>query len=163
MGWLRAPPPNTLATSRSFHTQRNWKIASEAMAGTDSGMTIFRKIVMWLAPSTRAASITSLGREPMKFFSRKIAIGMPKMAWASQIEGMPSSGSFSNAVAAEEAQQRDEAHLQRHDHQRHDEHRQGVTALEVHPRQGVGGERGDHDRDDRARHGDAHGVPEERS
>ena len=45
------------------------------------------KIVMWLAPSTRAASMTSLGSDPMKFFNRKMAIGMPKMACANQMEG----------------------------------------------------------------------------
>src|SRR5665811_1208106 len=37
-------PPNVLATSRSFHTQRNWKIPNEAIAGIDNGSTIDRKI-----------------------------------------------------------------------------------------------------------------------
>ncbi|EBA06968.1 hypothetical protein SSE37_00815 [Sagittula stellata E-37] len=35
---------NTLATSRSFQVQRNWKIAKEASAGSDSGRMILMKI-----------------------------------------------------------------------------------------------------------------------
>ena len=34
------PEVNTVATSRSFHTQRNWKMPKEAMAGIDSGSTM---------------------------------------------------------------------------------------------------------------------------
>jgi hypothetical protein len=33
-----------MATSRSFQTQRNWKMAKEASAGNDSGRTILVKI-----------------------------------------------------------------------------------------------------------------------
>jgi len=68
-------------------------MANEASAGTDNGSTMRTKIVMCEAPSTRAASITSLGSEPMKFFSRKMASGMPKMACAIQMVGVPSNAS----------------------------------------------------------------------
>jgi hypothetical protein len=45
----------TSAISRSFQTQRNWKIPNEASAGTESGRTILKKILQFDAPSTRAA------------------------------------------------------------------------------------------------------------
>ena len=35
MGWVLRP--NVSATRRSYHVHRNWKIASEAIAGTPSG------------------------------------------------------------------------------------------------------------------------------
>ena len=69
-------------TSRSFHTQRNWKIANDAIAGTDSGSTILRKIRKWLAPSTRAASNRSRGSWAMKLCSRKIASGSANIVCA---------------------------------------------------------------------------------
>jgi hypothetical protein len=74
-------------------------MASDAIAGTDSGRTIFTKIDMWLAPSTRAASITSLGRAPMKFLSRKIASGIAKIECAIQIDGTPDSCSGNQSAA----------------------------------------------------------------
>ena len=50
-----------------------------------------------------------------------------------------------------EPQDRDQRHLQRHDEQPDDEHEQHVPAAELHPRERVGGERGDGDRDHRRR------------
>jgi hypothetical protein len=61
-----APLAKMSATSRSFQTQRNWKMANEAIAGTVSGNTIRKKICPCPAPSTLAASITSLGISRMK-------------------------------------------------------------------------------------------------
>ena len=58
---------NTSAVSRSFHTQRNWKMAKDASAGTESGITMLRKIFQFDAPSTRAASIRSRGSVMKKF------------------------------------------------------------------------------------------------
>ena len=78
------PPEKISATSRSFHTQRNWKIANDASAGTASGSTMRKKICPWLAPSTRAASITSPGISEMKLCSRKIASGRAKIVCAIQ-------------------------------------------------------------------------------
>ena len=59
------PPRNTYATSRSFQTQRNWKIANAARAGTDSGTMSRQKIVKWSAPSILADSMIDEGRDPM--------------------------------------------------------------------------------------------------
>ena len=39
------PDANVSATSKSFHTHRNWKIAIEAIPGTANGRTIRRKTV----------------------------------------------------------------------------------------------------------------------
>ena len=47
-----------------------------------------------------------------------------------------------------ELQDRDEGHLEGHDHEAHHQHEHHVAAPELHPREGVGGERGDGDRDD---------------
>ena len=40
--------PNVSATRRSFHVQRNWKIASDAIAGRPSGRIRRRKIVIFV-------------------------------------------------------------------------------------------------------------------
>jgi hypothetical protein len=55
-------PKNTIATSRSFQTHKNWKIAKEAMTGTERGSTNVVKVVKGDAPSTWADSIKSDGR-----------------------------------------------------------------------------------------------------
>ena len=60
-----APPRNTYATSRSFQTHMNWKIANAARAGIESGMIRRQKIVKWSAPSIRADSMIEEGSEPM--------------------------------------------------------------------------------------------------
>ena len=52
-------PAKIRATSRSFHTHMNWKMASAAMAGRASGITSRKKILNSLAPSMRAASSSS--------------------------------------------------------------------------------------------------------
>ena len=59
------PPRNTYATSRSFQTHMNWKIANAASAGTDSGTIRRQKIVKWSAPSIRADSMIDDGSDPM--------------------------------------------------------------------------------------------------
>ena len=41
-------------------------------------------MVMWLAPSTRAASMMSFGSAEMKFLRMKMQNGMPKQTWANQ-------------------------------------------------------------------------------
>ncbi len=58
-------PRNSSATSRSFQTQRNWKIANAAIAGIDIGTIRRQNVVKWLAPSTFADSITERGRVAM--------------------------------------------------------------------------------------------------
>ena len=47
-----------------------------------SGSTICRKIREWLAPSMRAASMSSPGSSEMKLCSRKMPIGSEKQTWA---------------------------------------------------------------------------------
>ena len=72
---------NTRPTSRSFQTHRNWKIASDAIAGSPIGSTTVRKTFSSDAPSMRAASSSSRGMPAKKFRSRKIANGRPNATW----------------------------------------------------------------------------------
>lgn len=69
------------ATSMSFHTHRNWKIAGDAMAGSPSGRTICPKVRHSLAPSMRADSRSSRGTCRKKLRSRNIANGSPRATW----------------------------------------------------------------------------------
>jgi hypothetical protein len=69
------------ATSRSFQVQRNWKIASDAIAGNPSGRIRRTKILTSDAPSMRADSRMSLGIPMKKLRSRKIANGSPNAVW----------------------------------------------------------------------------------
>src|SRR4051812_30727060 len=75
---------NTSDISRSFQTQRNWKIAKDASAGTESGSTTRKKMRKLEAPSTRAASIRSRGSVMKKFLNRKMQKGRAKAQCASQ-------------------------------------------------------------------------------
>ena len=59
-------PRNTSATSRSFQTHRNWKIANAPSAGTDSGSTIRMNVWKCDAPSIAADSNRSRGSCEMK-------------------------------------------------------------------------------------------------
>src|SRR4029453_14158550 len=74
---LRSPPRKTYATSRSFQTQRNWKMANAASAGTERGMMRRQKIVKWSAPSIFADSMIDDGRDPMWFGKGKLGGGNP--------------------------------------------------------------------------------------
>src|SRR3954467_1454459 len=58
-------PMKSSATSRSFQTHRNWKIANAASAGTLIGTIRRQKVVKWLAPSTEADSMIERGRVDM--------------------------------------------------------------------------------------------------
>ena len=82
---LGSPERKMSAISRSFQTQRNWKIPNEAIAGTESGITIRRKTARFEAPSMRAASMRSFGSVMKKFRNRKIASGNPNAVCASQM------------------------------------------------------------------------------
>ncbi len=77
--------PKVSATSRSFHVQRNWKIASDAIAGSPSGRISRTKMTISLAPSMRADSRMSFGSPTKKLRSRKIANGRPNATWKSAI------------------------------------------------------------------------------
>src|SRR6056297_2828008 len=54
-------PRKTRATSRSFHTHRNWKMAKDAIEGFDRGNTSLVKLIQGVAPSAWADSIISFG------------------------------------------------------------------------------------------------------
>ncbi len=62
----------------------NWKIPSDATAGTDNGSTSLMNVVTCPAPSMRADSISSLGSADTKFLRMKMQIGRPKATWAIQ-------------------------------------------------------------------------------
>ena len=72
---------NVSETIRSFQVQRNWKIASEAIAGRPRGRIKRRKIHSSFAPSMRADSRMSFGIPMKKLRSRKIANGSPNAVW----------------------------------------------------------------------------------
>ena len=78
---LRVARRTSSATSRSFHVQRNWKIASDAIAGRPSGRISRRKMRISDAPSMRADSRMSFGIPMKKLRSRKIANGRPNAVW----------------------------------------------------------------------------------
>ena len=121
------PPANVSATSRSFHTHRNWKIANAAIAGVSSGIIIRKKIFTWPAPSTRAASTSYCGMSFMKLCSRKIASGSAKI----ECDSHSSQNEPADAQVDVHAQQRDQRDLDRHDLQREDRDEQEVAAREV--------------------------------
>src|SRR5713226_9712762 len=82
---LGLPPRKIKATSRSFQTHINWKIPSDASAGTDNGRAMVQNVRQVEAPSTYADSIISLGSVAKKLRSRKTAKGRPKAVCAIQI------------------------------------------------------------------------------
>ena len=145
--------PNVSATSRSFHVQRNWKIASDAIAGRPSGRISRRKIVISIAPSMRADSRMSFGSPTKKLRSRKIANGSPKAAWKS---AMPYHG-VEEPERVVEPEHRDQRHLQRHDEQRDHADEHPVAAGEVEPRERVAGHRAEDDDEQRVADGDVRG------
>jgi hypothetical protein len=80
-----APLKKTSASSRSFHTQRNWKIGDDAGAETERGRISRMKVLKWLEPSRNADSRILRGMVLMKLNSRYVAGGRPKPVWASQM------------------------------------------------------------------------------
>ena len=150
--------PNVSATSRSFQAQRNWKIASDAIAGSPSGRIRRRKIRISEAPSMRAASSSSFGIPMKKLRRRKMAKGSPNAVWKRTIARTVSK--IPRRVV--EREHRDERHLQRDDEQRDHEDEEPVAAGEVEPRERVAGERRDDDREHGAADRDPDGRPERR-
>ena len=59
-----------------------------------------------------------------------------------------------------QAKDRDEGHLEGHDHQPDDDDEHRSAPRELHPRERIGRERGDGDRDDGRRYGDGQAVQE---
>jgi hypothetical protein len=58
------------AASRSFHTHRNWKMASDANAGAEVGMAMRKNAWSGVAPSSSAASKSSAGSDTKKLRSK---------------------------------------------------------------------------------------------
>ena len=123
---------------------------SEAIAGPPSGSTTRVNSRSSPAPSSRAASSSSRGISAKKLRSRKIANGSPKATWKSTTPMM----SPKIPIFAEQLRHRDQRHLHRHHQQRHDDQEPPVAAGEVHPGEGVAGQRADHHHQQRRRHGD---------
>ena len=61
--------------------ERDWKIASDAIAGSPSGRISRRKIRNSEAPSIRADSSRSFGMPMKKFRNKKMANGSPNAVW----------------------------------------------------------------------------------
>ena len=112
-----------MATSRSFHTHRNWKIANEASAGSDSGSTILMKMSKSLAPSMRA-EFHHLARQAGHVVAQEIDGERQAEAGMRQPDAEIGLGRHAEEQAdvVVEPQQRDQRHLQRHDQQA-DDHR----------------------------------------
>ena len=146
----------TSAVSRSFHTQRNWKIPNDASAGTESGRTMLRKIFQFDAPSTRAASIRSRGSVMKKLRSRKTQNGSAKTVCAIQIPKYhPVIAVFvpvrNSPRSWNSIEDRDERALNRHDHQRDDGEEDRVPEREADPRERVRRHGADQERQERRR------------
>ena len=166
---VAAAAEEDVGDSRSFHTQRNWKMAKAASAGTDSGHD--------QPPEDReVVGAVDLGRLDDRRRQRADVVAQQvgrraagrTPVWASQMprnvplrsrSGMTWTPPMRRPVRVE-PQDRDERHLQRHDHEADHEHEHHVAAPELHPREGVGGEGRDGDRDDRRRDGHREAVQE---
>ena len=135
-------------------------MAKAASAGTDKGTTRRQKIVKWSAPSILADSMIDDGSERDVVEQQVGGEGQPEgRVGQPHPEERPVEVEVGDELDVEdarplrvEAQDRDEGHLQRDDHQPDDQHEHHVAAPEVHPGEGVGGEGGDGDRDDRGGH-----------
>ena len=150
--WSFWAPRKTMATSRSFHTHRNWKIENEASAGSDSGRTILTKMSKSLAPSI-ARRFHDLARQPGDVVAQQI--DRQRQAEAGMGDPYPEIGLCRDAEQVAdlvvEPEQRDQRHLQRHDEEADHQRQQQRPARELHPGERIGGIGGDQDRDDRRR------------
>ncbi len=128
------------ATSMSFQVHRNWKIASEAIAGIAERQDHGRGRCATRSPRRVARPPAApTGSAMKKLRSRKIANGRPKATWNSttpKIDPKMPRAPNSRAIGIS-------ADLDRHREQ--DDHRdeQPVAAGELHPRERVAGERAD--------------------
>ncbi len=164
-----APLAKISATSRSFQTQRNWKIANDAIAGSDSGSTMRKKICPWLAPSTRAASITSAGisrdevvQQEDRQRQREDRVRDPHLR-----EQPGAAQPLVDRVAARSATPREKSDSSGTSAiwigticSANTSTKMHVAALELHPRERVPGEGRDHEREDGRRDRDRDRVEE---
>ena len=106
--------PNVSATIRSFHVQRNWKIASDAIAGRPSGR-ISRRKIRDLGGAVDARRLEDVLRDPDEEVPQQE--DREGQAERRVEEDDPDHGVV-EAERVVEPEHRDQRHLQRHDEQR---------------------------------------------
>ena len=106
--------PKVSATRKSFHVHRNWKIASDAIAGRPSGRISRRKIVSSEAPSMRADSRMSFGMPDEEVAQQEDRERQPERA----VEEDQRERRVEDPEVVVEREHRDQRHLQRHHEQR---------------------------------------------
>ena len=128
---------------------------SEAMAGPPSGITT-------RANSRSSPAAVHPGR--LQQLARDLGEEVPQQEDRERqteggVEEDHAGGRPEQPDLAEELGHRDQRDLDRHHQQPDHDQEPPVAAGEVHPGEGVSGERADHHHQDRRRHRDQHGVP----
>ena len=134
--------PKVSTTNRSFHTQRNWKIASDAIAEQAERQDQPEEDRAARTRRRCAASSRSRGIPMKKFRSRRSRGSERRVEQDQPEDGVEGPG----RCRGEDGNQR---HLDRDDEQPDDHEEQPVAPEELEPGEGVAGERRDHDREDR--------------
>jgi hypothetical protein len=145
------------AISRSFHTQRNWKIANDASAGhreRDHDAPEDGELGGAVHP---AASIRSFGQR-----DEEVAEEEDRERQSERRVREPDAVELGVQVAvlAEELEQRHERRLHGHDHQRDDDQEGRVAEREARPRERVGGHCAERQRQERRGDRDVQAVQE---
>ena len=146
------------ATSRSFQTQRNWKIASDAIAGSPSGR-ISAEEDPELGGAVDPRRLEQVLRDPdeevpqQEDRERQPEGGVEEHEPEDRVE---------QAEVVVQREDRDQRHLDGDDEQRDHDQEEPVAARELEPRERVGSESGDRDRQDRRTDGDENRRPDRR-
>ena len=131
--------PKVSATSRSFQTQRNWKIARDAIAGSPSGR---------IEPQEDANLRRAVDPRRFEQVARNPDEEVPEQEDRERqperrVEQDQAEHRVEQADAVVEREDRDQRHLQRHDEQRDHDEKEPVAPGELEPRERVRGERCD--------------------
>ena len=130
----------TSATSMSFHTHRNWKIASEAIAGQPER----EERPCGRCASSRAAVHPGRLQQVAGNAGEEVAQQEDRERQAERDVEQHHAGMLAvDAERPKHARRRDERHLDRHHQQRDDQRRTASPARELDPGEGVGGQRAD--------------------
>ena len=149
---------NVSATSRSFQTQRNWKIASDAIAGQPEREDHAEEDPE-LGRAVDPRGLEQVLRDPdeevpqQEDRERQPERGVEEHEPEDRVE---------EPEVVVQREDRDQRHLDRDDEQRDDDQEEPVAARELEPRERVGGERGERDRQDRRTDGDENRRPDRR-
>ena len=133
------------ATSRSFHTQRNWKIASDGDRRQPEREDQPEEDPE-LGGAVDAGGLEQVARDPdeevpqQEDRERQPERGVEEHEAEDRVE---------QPEVVVEREDRDQRHLDRDDEQRDDDQEEPVAARELEPRERVCGEGGDRDRQDR--------------